>query len=205
MIKLTTKGRAPRLYDCFGEKITAKEGADRLGISIHTMRNRLQLYGDNMEEVMHFYQNREEKRSEPKMKKFTEPEERAVAELAEMLCGGGNSMTAPEEKKPFAAGSAVVTEGLFIEVEDQQEFVAPSESTEEVITNVITPDQPNRKALAAFNAAIKAIEALDASVMDDQTLCERLQGGMEELKAMRRRVFDHMVDWDAIAKGGTAK
>lgn len=114
-------------------------------------------------------------------------------------------MTAPEEKKPFAAGSAVVTEGLFIEAEDQQEFVAPSESTEEVITNVITPDQPNRKALAAFNAAIKAIEALDASVMDDQTLCERLQGGMEELKAMRRRVFDHMVDWDAIAKGGTAK
>lgn len=27
----------------------------------------------------------------------------------------------------------------------------------------------------------------------------------EELKAMRRRVFDHMVDWDAIVKGGTAK
>ncbi|MEE1199781.1 MAG: hypothetical protein U0L09_03935 [Christensenellales bacterium] len=89
MIKLTTKGRAPRLYDCFGEKITAKEGADRLGISIHTMRNRLQLYGDNMEEVMHFYQNREEKRSEPKIKKFTEPEERAIAEIAEILCGGG--------------------------------------------------------------------------------------------------------------------
>ena len=114
-------------------------------------------------------------------------------------------MTVPEEKKPFAEGGAAVTEGVFIEAEDQQEFVAPSESTEEVITNVITPDQPNRKALAAFNAAIKAIEALDASVMDDQTLCERLQGGMEELKAMRRRVFDHMVDWDAIAKGGTAK
>ena len=114
-------------------------------------------------------------------------------------------MTAPEEKKPFAAGSAVVTEGLFIEAEDQQEFVAPTKVPEEVITNVITPDQPNRKALAAFNAAIKAIEALDASVMDDQTLYEMLQGGMEELKAMRRRVFDHMVDWDAIAKGGTAK
>ncbi|MEE1199782.1 MAG: hypothetical protein U0L09_03940 [Christensenellales bacterium] len=118
-------------------------------------------------------------------------------------------MTAPEEKKPFAEGSAAVTEGIFIEAEDQQEFAAPTKVPEEVITNVITnvitTDQPNRKALAAFNAAIKAIEALDASVMDDQMLYETLQSGMEELKAMRRRVFDHMVDWDAIAKGGTAK
>lgn len=114
-------------------------------------------------------------------------------------------MTAPEEKKPFAEGSAVVTEGAFIEAEDQQEFVVPTKAPEEVITNVITPDQPNCKALASFNAAIKAIEELDSSVMDDHALCERLQGGMEELKAMRRRVFDHMVDWDAIAKGGTAK
>lgn len=114
-------------------------------------------------------------------------------------------MTAPEEKKPFAKGGAVVTEGTFIEAEDQQEFVVPSKSPEEVITNVITLDQPDRKALASFNTAIKAIEALDASVMDDQELYETLQGGMEELKAMRRRVFDHMVDWDAIAKGGTAK
>ena len=114
-------------------------------------------------------------------------------------------MTTPEEKKPFAKGSPAVTEDIFIEAEDQQEFVVPSEPPEEAITNVITPDQPNRKALAAFNAAIKAIEALDASVMDDQTLYEMLQGGMEELKAMRRRVFDHMVDWDAIAKGGIAK
>lgn len=118
-------------------------------------------------------------------------------------------MTAPEEKKPFAEGSAVVTEGAVIEAEDQQEFAAPTKVPEEVITNVITnvitTDQPNRKALAAFNAAIKAIEALDASVMDDKMLYETLQSGMEELKAMRRRVFDHMVDWDAIAKGGTAK
>ena len=204
MIKLTNKGRAPRLYDCFGEKITAKEGAGRLGISIHTMRNRLQLYGDNMEEVMHFYQNREEKRSEPKMKKFTEPEERAVAELAEMLCGGGNSMTTTEEKKPFAEGG-FIPESTPVEPEEQQEMVVPADTLKEVITKGITPGLPDRKALVAFNTAIKAIEALDVGVMDDLELYETLHGGMEELKAMRRRVFDHMVDWDAIAKGGNAK
>lgn len=198
MIKLTTRGRAPRLYDCFGEKITAKEGAERLGISIHTMRNRLHLYGDNMEEVMHFYQNREEKRSESKMKKFTEPEERAVAELAEMLCGSDNSTNAPKEKMPLADERRVIKTDL-VEQECQQELLVPTNT----LGKGNTLDQFDCTALATFNAAIKAIEALDCSVMDDQELYITLQRGMEELKDMRRRVFDHMVDWDAIAKGGT--
>lgn len=46
------KGREPRSYECFGELITAKEAADRLGVSIHTIRNRLQECGDNMEWVI---------------------------------------------------------------------------------------------------------------------------------------------------------
>lgn len=52
------KGREPRSYECFGERITAKEAADRLGVSINTIRNRLQECGDDMERVMNFYHKR---------------------------------------------------------------------------------------------------------------------------------------------------
>ena len=55
MIHLTQKGRAPALYECFGEKISIKQAADRLGVSVHTIRNRMRECGDNMEWVMNFY------------------------------------------------------------------------------------------------------------------------------------------------------
>lgn len=77
------KGREPRIYECFGERITAKEAADRLGVSIHTIRNRLQECGDNMEWVMNFYHQRQNFRGGSDVKK----EEQAKKDILNVLCG----------------------------------------------------------------------------------------------------------------------
>ena len=49
-------GIPPRQYPFRGGSITAKEAADRLGISIKTMYNRLAKCGENMDAAFDYYE-----------------------------------------------------------------------------------------------------------------------------------------------------
>lgn len=221
MIKLTTKGRAPRLYDCYGEKITVKEAADRLGVSVHTLRNRLQLYGDNMEEVMRFYRDKEEMRSEKAMKKIpltAEQEQKAVEDLAAMLCGSAESQPAEETSENFLRGGTDVPEPVVetmpveeseapavVEENIDQETPVRENTAEEVVPVPVSPEEDandeKRSSLRVLNEAIKALSAMSKVPLSDP-LDSRIVGLRCDLQAVRRCVFDSLVDWDKVASGG---
>lgn len=101
-------GIPPRQYACRGGMITAKEAADHFGISIKTMYNRLKKCGDNMDAVWNYYENHSKGGGKRPMKKFISDEEyngaiekqkqqRAVDEIAEILCGRDDGRRIPKE------------------------------------------------------------------------------------------------------------
>jgi len=179
MIKLTTTGRAPRLYDCFGEKITVKQAADRLGVSVNTLRIRLKEHGDNMEEVFHFYRDREELKMRKNTTEMT-AEERAAEELARMLCGG--------EQEPAPIEAAEATEA----VQESTPPEAPQPTEKKRNSDV-------RSALARVNAAIRALDGLSPEDVGGDLMYGHVMDMGDDLRELRRRKFDCLVDWDAVA------
>lgn len=209
-----------KTYPCFGYELTIKDAADIACVSPAAFRQQLSKLGGSMETVLNYYDKRDGgviARMENMMDYRKEQE--AAGAILDVLIESTHPKAAlvgaetQENVVPLADNTGVMV--VPADKDHRQEaYTSVTASAAQKTTHADSLDQPctnkaedktDKDALGTFNAAIKAIEALDASIMDDQELYEMLQGGMEELKAMRRRVFDHMVDWDTIAKGGIAK
>lgn len=183
-------GKAPRLYPCFGEMITIKEAADRLYVSVATLRIRLKEYGDNMEEVFNFYRRKEELWME-KQEKTRAKEQIAAEKIAKMLFDAEDENTDKNESAEITCTS-----------------IGPDKIAEAVITPEPKPQQPyipqpaqvsDRKALRAYNRAIRALGALSVIEMEDRGLAERVKDVMQDLIGERSASFGYLVDWDKLA------
>lgn len=186
------KGRAPRVYDCFGERITAKEAADRLGISINTIRNRLQECGDNMEWVMNFYRQRNDK-GEKDMRKTAEA--RAMDEIMSAI----GCTEEPEDQMDVCEEIAENCEKIIEACEDT------TNETGTIAMMIESVRTLEREDLAIINRAITVIEALTPDILKCADLTERLHRNAMELRMTRCRRFEHLVDWEALAKGESAE
>lgn len=196
MRKPNQKGRAPRVYDCFGERITVKEAADRLGISINTIRNRLQKCGDNMEWVMNFYRQRNDKGGKD-MRKITEAH--AMDEIMSAI-----GLTEEPEEQADACAKIAETCAKIAEtcVEITKTCEDAAEGPGEIVMMIESVRTPEQEDLTLINRAIAAIEALNPDVLGCVDLAERLHENAKYLRMARCRRFEHMVDWEALANGG---
>lgn len=195
------RGRAAKLYDCFGEQLTAKQAADRLGISIHTLRNRLQLYGDNMEEVMHYYRDQEER------KRAKAGTEMTTDEMTEQLL---KAISGKADQPPEDAREAE-TEAAAPETAEPEEEPAPETAVQadpepaadtpaEAAHSVPEEKQKDAMELCKLNALIAVMESADNVKMDDSTVKSNIKEYADELRLMRTRMYAHLVDWNEIAE-----
>lgn len=64
-------------------------------------------------------------------------------------------------------------------------------------------DKPeDRSQLAKLNECISRMGALENAVFDDEDMYSAFTQMIRELERLRERTYGHLVDWDAIAKGG---
>lgn len=61
-----------------------------------------------------------------------------------------------------------------------------------------------RSELQAYNALIGAMDAMTGVDMDDPRIANQLRDLCMQVRSMRSRMFETLVDWDAIAKGEEA-
>lgn len=180
-----------RTYPCLGYELTIKDAADIACVSTAAIRQQLSKLGGSMETVLNYYDKRDGgviARMENLMDCRGEQRD-AADKILEVLCKVAEDPAQEEVQEERAAA-------------EQPPEEANHSCMEPVCEKQVCIFASGKRAeLASFNAAIKAIEALDAGVMDDPALFETLQNSNEELKAMRRRVFDDLVDWEAIAEG----
>lgn len=176
--------------------ITVKEAADRLYVSVATLRIRLKEYGDNMEEVFNFYRRKEELWME-KQEKARTKEQIAAEKIAKMLFDAEDEKTDKTESAEIACTS-----------------IGPDKLAEAVITPEPEPQQQtapqpapvsDRKALRTYNRAIRALGELSIIQMADTVLQNQLTDMMNALIGQRAGTFDHLVDWEALAAEEEAK
>lgn len=209
-----------KTYPCFGYELTIKDAADIACVSPAAFRQQLSKLGGSMETVLNYYDKRDGgviARMENMMDYRKEQE--ATDAIMDVLSKSVQPTLAPAETEkqedvvPLADNAGVMVvpaeqapqaEALPSATNPAVQEIAHAESTDQAHADEAA-DKPGKAALMVFNQAIKAIGNVRPEMMDDTSLYEILQTSKEELVAMRRRVFDHLVDWDAIAKGGIAK
>lgn len=195
------RGRAAKLYDCFGEQLTAKQAADRLGISIHTLRSRLQLYGDNMEEVMHYYRNQAERKREKA------DSEMSADEMTELLLNAisGTENQSTEDARE-AEPEAAAPDTAEPEAEPAPEAAASADPEPmadipaEAAHSVPEEKQKDAMELCKLNALIAVMEAAVDVKMDDPMVRNNIAQYADVLKRMRARMYAHLIDWVEIAE-----
>ena len=109
-------------------------------------------------------------------------EKTAMDEIMKTICGADAEGNAQEE------------------TDAPEEVDAPENAGQEVILQ-----SAERADLAAINQAIRSIEALGIEIVGNVELAERLLSDAQGLRAARCRRFEHLVDWDALAKGESAE
>ncbi len=206
-------GKTPQKYPFRGGAITAKEAADHFGISIKTIYNRLAKCGDNMDAVFHYYENAEVRGGVKRtMKKLgaeeyedilqKQKEEKAVNDLAELLCG---ERRIPKETIAAAPqGYASVKEidvetGVARLLDDPTGKPEPPAMELELIKPAEKEDE--RRLLGLYNAAISALTALNEEI-EDFTAGRNADELLDQLRQLRINTFEHLVPWDKLAEGG---
>lgn len=183
-------GKPLKLYPCFGEMITVKDAADRLNISVNTVRRRLSERGGSMEEVFNFYRRKEEAWME-KQERYRTKEQIAAEKIAKMLFDTGDAKAGEIESAEIASAST-----------GPERLAGTAEQPASEPQPPIAP-QPaqisDHKALRTYNRAIRALGELSVIPMADTVLQNRLTDMMSELITRRAAVFSHLVDWDALA------
>lgn len=183
-------GKPLKLYPCFGEMITVRDAADRLNISVNTVRCRLSERSGNMEEVFNFYRRKEELWME-KQEKARTKEQIAAEKIAKMLFDAEDEKTDKIESAEIACTS-----------------IGPDKLAEAVITPKPEPQQQaapqpapvsDRKALRTYNRAIRALGELSVVGIGVGELQDEVEDLMEGLIIKRSVVFSRLVDWEALA------
>ena len=167
------RGPAPKRYELNGEMLTIQEIADHYHVSVSTFKNRLTKCG-SVEATMKYYNDRDKK------SEHAEPTtEEMIDKLMTAIMGpdAEEASTEPEAKAEPAEN--------------------PTE--EPTVELVISSDIIN---LRAYNRLIDAMTAMEDVPMDDNVLAGQLRELCGQLRGMRCRVFDRLVNWDEIAKGG---
>lgn len=167
------RGPAPKRYELNGEMLTIQEIADRYHVSVSTFKNRLTKCG-SVEATMKYYNDRDKK---------IEPAEPTTTEMVDKLMAaimGPDAEEVPPEPETKAEPAESPAEDSPVEL-------------------VISSDIIN---LRAYNRLIDAMTAMEDVPMDDNVLADQLRDLCGQLRGMRCRVFDRLVNWDAIAKGG---
>lgn len=185
-----SRGKPLKLYPCFGEMITVKDAADRLNISVNTVRCRLSERGGSMEEVFNFYRGKEEARME-KQEKARTKEQIAAEKIAKMLFDAEDAKAGKIESAEIASASS------------GPDKIAEAMITPEPELQQPTVPQPapvgDRKALRTYNRAIRALGELSVIGIGVDELQNRAEGLMEDLIIKRSVAFSRLVDWDKLA------
>lgn len=157
--------------------------------------------------------------------------QRAVDELAEILCGGADQ--APDEsptkvikvdsetgtmqpvgdERPEADQNAAEADRITAEL-DQIEPI-PIESirnTPHEIRQIMpstsgvsvgsAQQDPEKRSLQLHNAAISALDALLKDDIEDDFITEQVEILLDRLRDLRMNTFEHLVPWDKLAEGG---
>lgn len=167
------RGPAPKRYELNGEMLTIPEIADRYHVSVSTFKNRLTKCG-SVEATMKYYNDRDKK---------SEPAEPTTTEMVDKLMTaimGPDAEEVPPEPEAKAEPAEIPAEERTVEL-------------------VISSDIIN---LRAYNRLIDAMTAMEDVPMDDNVLAGQLRDLCERFRNMRSRMFEPLVNWDAIAKGG---
>lgn len=176
-------GSAAKVYDCFGERLTVKEAAERVCVSEGTLRYRLQKCGDDMEAAMSYYTN-----ERPSARDTDE----MVAALVNSIMGDGAN---PDDELPEGAISGgdepMELSEAWAERHVADEMPGPKESVQQT--------HPELQLLHRYNHAIASLTDLAASDMLDASVVEIVCVCIGRLRQARSGRFDCYVDWNAVA------
>ena len=136
-------------------------------------------------------------------------EQKAVDDLAEMLCG---EHRIPKEiiaaaPQGYASVKEIDTETgtarLLDEPKQEPEADCRSEAPLPAMELELikpTEKEDDRRQLGLYNAAIKALDALNEEI-EDFAVGQHTDELLDMLKQLRINTFEHLVPWDALAKG----
>ena len=174
--KTERMGRPAKRWSVGGEQLTAKECADRVGVSVESLKKRLSRCGGDMEKAMSYYE---------KQKARTQNDTDA---MVDQLVGAilGNEET---EAEPMELSDA---------------WTDPEEAPEGAITGGEDPSPEDlmRESLIRYNSAIDGLSCLMSNDLTDIALGDQIFRCLGALHDARALKFEALVPWHAIAEGG---
>lgn len=179
-------GRPAKRWNVGCEQLTAKECADRVGVSVESLKKRLSRCGGDMEKAMSYYENQKAR--------TRRDNDAMVDQLVTAIMGEEEADGGPMELSDVWADQQETTpEGAIIGGDEAEQA-----SEDEI-------EDPKLASLRRYNGAIAGLTGLMDVDCESIEMCDMLVKCLGALRGARCRKFDDLVDWDAIAKGRCAR